>query len=68
MFLADNVQSHYYKYGVRSHYSLHMRMVKQVIYYRIVLFFGFICTVCLGSTNKLCLGQRLKHVNPVEMT
>ena len=25
-------------------------------------------TVCLGSTNKLCLGQRLKHVNPLEMT
>ena len=25
-------------------------------------------TVCLGSTNKLCLGQRLKHVTPLEMT
>ena len=25
-------------------------------------------TVCLGSTNKLCLGQRLKHVNPLGMT
>ena len=25
-------------------------------------------TVCLGSTNKLCLGQRLKHVKPLEMT
>ena len=25
-------------------------------------------TVCLGSTNKLCFGQRLKHVNPLEMT
>ena len=25
-------------------------------------------TVCLGSTNKFCLGQRLKHVNPLEMT
>ena len=24
--------------------------------------------VCLGSTNLLCLGQRLKHVNPLEMT
>ena len=26
------------------------------------------CTVCLGSTNKLCLGQRLKHVNALETT
>ena len=25
-------------------------------------------TVCLGSTNVLCLGQRLKHVNSLEMT
>ena len=25
-------------------------------------------TVCLGSTNKLCLGQTLMHVNPLEMT
>ena len=24
--------------------------------------------VCLGSTNNLCLGQRLKHVKPLEMT
>ena len=28
----------------------------------------WICTVCLGSTNKLCLGQRLKHANPLEMS
>ena len=25
-------------------------------------------TVCLGSTNKLCLAQRLKYVNPLKMT
>ena len=25
-------------------------------------------TVCLGSTNKLCLRWKLKHVNPLEMT
>ena len=25
-------------------------------------------TVCLRSTNKLCLGQRLKYVNPLKMT
>ena len=25
-------------------------------------------TVCLGSTNFLCFGQRLKHVNLLEMT
>ena len=25
-------------------------------------------TVCLGSTNKLCLRWRLKHVNPLKMT
>ena len=26
-----------------------------------------VTTVCLGSTNTLCLGQRLKHVNPLEI-
>ena len=25
-------------------------------------------TVCLGSTNNLCLGWRLKHVHPLETT
>ena len=29
---------------------------------------GGYCTVCLGSTNKLYLGQRLKYVNPLKMT
>ena len=31
-------------------------------------FLGTETTVCFGSTNTLCLGQRLKNVNPLEMT
>ena len=29
---------------------------------------GMFGTVCLGSMNKLCLGQRLKYVKPLKMT
>ena len=29
---------------------------------------GLAITVCLGSTNNLCLGERLRHVNPLGMT
>ena len=26
------------------------------------------CTACSGSTKSLCLGRRLRHVNPLKMT
>ena len=37
--------------------------------YKIIICWGQTdSTVRLGSTKCLCLGQRLKHVNPLEMT
>ena len=34
----------------------------------ILKYFSYACTVCLGSTNFLCLGWELKQVNLLEMT